>query len=126
MTSSLPATDTQINPSATSIPPINSPISPPELITFNIPPTQHAGTSSQHAGASSQNFLGIYWPPITIPGTNLHFTEPIHHSSISLPTVPFPELIETPVINTPNLNTVTQILNLPSSSIEAMIKNIKT
>ena len=123
MTSSPPPIDTQINPSGTSVPPIHPSINPsvitdplislPALVTFNT-------SSAQHVGASSQNSLGIHWPPKTTPGTNLSYTEPIHHPGRSLPFVPFLEL------NTPNINTINQTLNLTPSSKIAMIRNIQT
>ena len=88
MTSSTPPTDTQINQSGTSVPPVQPPInpsgatdpliSPLALVTLNAP-------STQHAGASSQNPFDIHWPPMTIPGTDLPFTEPIYHLDRSLP-----------------------------------------
>ena len=87
-------------------------VSPPTLVTFNT-------TSTQHIGASSQNPLGIHWPPVTMSGTDLPFTEPIHHPGRTLPFVSFFEL------NTPNINTVNQTLNLTPSSKEAMRQNIE-
>ena len=116
MTSSPPATDIQINPSGTTVPPIN----PQVLVTSinTIPSTQYEGTSSQ-------NPLSIHWPPLTISRTNLSYNVPTHHTDRPIPSVPFPDLVGTPAINTPNLNTFTQTLNLPSSSKKAMIRNIQ-
>ena len=99
-----------------TVPPINPsvPITPINPLV----PTQHAGTSSQ-------NFFDINFPLGTIPGTNLPYNAPTHHTGKPIPSIPFPDLVGTSAINTPNLNTVTQTLSLPSSSKEAMIKNIQ-
>ena len=123
MTSSPPSIDTQINTLGTIIPLIN-----PSILStpINTPPTSYAGTSSQHARASSQNSLGIYWPPVTMPGSNFPFTALTHYTDRPLPSIPFPNLIGTPTINTSNLNIVTQMLNLPLYSKEVMIRNIQT
>ena len=66
------------------------------------------------------------FPLGTIPGTNLPYNDLTHHIDRPIPSVRFPDLTRTPAINTPNLNTVTQTLNLPSSSKDAMIRNILT
>ena len=112
MTSSPASTDTQINPSRTTVLPIN----PPVLVT----------PITQHTGISSQNPFDINLPHGIIPGTNLPYNAPTHHTDRSIPSVPFHDLTWIPAINTPNLNTVTQTLNLPLSSKEAMIRNIQT
>ena len=120
MMSSPPSMDTQINTSGTSVPPINPPINPSETADplTSLPP--RVIFNAQHTGASSQNPLGIYWLPASAPGVNLPYTEPIHHSSRSLPFIPpFPEL------HTPNINTVHQTPNFTPSSKETMKKNIQ-
>ena len=117
MTSSPPSTD---NTSGTSVPPINPPINPSETADplTSLPP--RVIFNAQHTGASSQNPLGIQWPPLSTPGINLPYTEPIHHSDRSLPFIPpFSEL------HTPNINTVHQTPNFTPSSKETMRKNIQ-
>ena len=121
MTSSPPATDTQINPSGmTSIPSLIPPITPSVSIT---PVNPLALT--QHAMTLSQNPFNINWLPGTTLGTNFPYNAPIHHNGILIPSIPFPDLTRTPAINIPNLNTITQTLSLPTSNKEVMIKNIQ-
>ena len=67
MTTSPPSTDTQINTSGTSVPPINPLINPLETTDplTSLPP--RVIFNAQHTGASSQNPLGIYWLPALAP-----------------------------------------------------------
>ena len=116
MTSSPPSANTQINTSGTSVPPINPPINPvpitslPPRVAFNAP----------HTGASSQNPFGIHWPPASVPGASIPYTEPIHLSSRPPPFIPpFPDL------HTPNVNTVPQAPNFTPFNKETMRQNIR-
>ena len=119
MTSSPPSTDTQINISGTFVPLIHPSINPSGTTDPLVSPPLYVTFNTQHVGASSQNPLGIHWPPMTTSGTDLPFTEPMHHPSRPLPFVPFPKL------NIPNINTVNQTLNLTPSRKEAMRRNIQ-
>ena len=63
------------------------------------------------------------------PGTNQNTPNNPQNPNIpnsSIPPIPFPDIQETPAVNTPNFNTVTQTLNQPALGKEALIKNIST
>ena len=127
-----PTTNTQINPPGTTPDTyINlSPPIPPIIPSVPIPPinqsalTQHVGTSSQIPFDTYSPF-GITPGRIT-PSVSFPYNAPIHHTNRPIPSIPFLNLTGTLAINTPDLNTITQTLNLPLSNKEAMIKNIQT
>ena len=58
-------------------------------------------------------------------GTTFPYYAPLLHTSRRILYVHFPSLLEFPTVSTPNLNTITQALNLPPLYKEAMINNIQ-
>lgn len=120
MTSSPPATDTHINPSgAASDALINpsAPILPIDPLAF-----LHNARPSSQTPFTRYPTSGITPGWITL-GTNLSYYAPLHHTSRSIPSIPFPNLPGTPI--TPNLNTVTETNNQPPTNKEAMIQNLQ-
>ena len=88
MTSSPPATDTQINPSGTTLHTNISSLVP--LITPSVPITPiNPLALTQHERTSSQNLFDINLPLAitlhgTIPGTNFPYNTPTHYTKLPL------------------------------------------
>ena len=75
MTSSPPATDTQINPSGTTLHTSIPAFVPPITLSVPINPINPLPLT-QHAGTSFQNPSNINLPPGTTPETNFSYNAP--------------------------------------------------
>lgn len=125
--SPLPIIDPQINPPGTTP---ETHINPSAAINPSAP-IQQIDPLAQNARPSIQASFNPYMPfRVTqgwvTPGANFPYYAPIHHVSRPIPSIPFPNLLGTPITNTLDLNTVTQTLNQPPTNKEAMIQNIQT